>query len=179
MKAYMNNSITIEILTKEKMLQYINQIMSISKDAFKDKSWSKAQFMYELPDKWRLSSMVKYENEVVGFRVDSSYSLRGYKTAHMHYIAILEKYRGMGFSKKIHIFTKYLCVNADISQMTTETTEGVSHSQANRTFEKIGYVRIRDKDLIIDYLKAKNKIDLLPQYIEGISKIYIIKNIEL
>lgn len=175
----MKNSITIEILTKDKMLQHINDIIHISNEAFSDKSWTKTQFLCDLPDKWRLSSMIKYENKVVGFRIESSYSLQGYKTAHMHYIAILEKYRGMGFSKKIHIFTKNLCVNEKISQMTTETTEGVSHSQTHRTFEKIGYVQIRDKDLIIDYLKAKNKIDLLLQYIEGISKIYIIKNIEL
>ena len=175
----MNNSIKLEVLTRDKMLQHIDEIMNISKEAFSNKSWSKNQFLQELPDKWRLSSMIKYDNEVVGFRIESSYSLQGYKTAHMHYIAILEKYRGMGFSKKLHIFTKKICVNAEISQMTTETTEGVSHSQAHRTFEKIGYVQIRDKDLIIDYLKSKNKMDLLPQYLSGLSKIYIIKNIEL
>ena len=161
------------------MIQHFDQIMDISKEAFADKSWDRSQFLYDLPDKWRLSSIIKYENKVVGFRIESSYSLQGYKTAHMHYIAILEKYRGMGFSKKIHIITKNLCVNEKISQMTTETTEGVSHSQAHRTFEKIGYVQIRDKDLIIDYLKSKNKMDLLPQYLSGLSKIYIIKNIEL
>lgn len=184
----MSQSIRLEVLNKDKMIIHIDEIMKISKEAFADKSWNDTHYLHDLSDKWRLSSMIRHHNKVVGFMIVSSFFLNGIKTAHSHNSAIQKSYRGMGLYKIAQSYvgqglfqellkhTRQLCKRENINQITAEITDGISPPRFDKLLERYGFVQVVDKDIIVEYLKEKNKINLLQQYVDYTSKLYIDTN---
>jgi ribosomal protein S18 acetylase RimI-like enzyme len=170
---FSKRTLNFEVLTKEQMLECIDEIVDLSFQSFGNNSWSAEQYLTDLPFKWNLSSFVHDGQDLVGYVIFSSYLKKEEVIGHAHNIAINMKYRGMGLSQKLMTYSKDLCVKNRIGAITIEITKSLSAQHIIGVIEKLGYSRILNEDDLLDYLTTRNKAHLMQQYLDGSNSVYL------
>lgn len=131
------------------------------------RDWEAANVMMDLPRKWEYSLMLLHGNSPVGFLIASVY---GADTVHIHQVAVLSKFQGIGGGRGL---LRRLIQLADERGMRDITLETLPETEAAQgLYASLGFQVIQDVASLNEYLVDKGKLwkddDYYPIHREGI-----------
>ena len=91
----MINNLTFTTLSKNHLKEHLSKLKSFSDDLSWD-YWTNEHFLKELNNKWQLSFIVNYKNNLSGYAIASQ---KTDSSIHLHHIIINPIYRGLGIGK--------------------------------------------------------------------------------
>lgn len=89
--------IEFEILTKELLELHLDDIILIDNQAFGSDAWGENNFRYQLPLKYDLSFLVKIDNKLIAYCINSKKE----EDCYIHRIVIKNDYKGLGLGSKM------------------------------------------------------------------------------
>lgn len=89
--------IEFEILTNDLLESSLNDLILMDKQAFGIEAWGKENFRYHLPYKYELSFVVKNDEKVIAFCINS----KKVEDCYIHRIVIDKDYRGKGLGNEM------------------------------------------------------------------------------
>ncbi len=146
--------------SKKMVVKYIAKLEEIDCNCFGAYSWGNTNFLKPQKNKFKMSLMALYADQLVGYVIASEYLPN---LLHIHRFAVGNKFRGMGIGKAL---LEYLIKNASLNynKITVETESNFLN--AIYLYEKFGFKKLIPKR-IISYLTNKQKISELPLYINA------------
>jgi ribosomal protein S18 acetylase RimI-like enzyme len=132
-------------------------------------SWDIDNFYKDLPLKKELSFIACQNTKITGYLIGSSYETSAGLTAHVNRIAVSSDNRNRGTGLKL---LEYFENNAKKYCCRYITLEFENKIDVSRFYAKAGYMPVTRKADILNYLKAKNKDQLVDIYLNFDRNIY-------
>ncbi len=117
------------------------------------KDWEAANVMMDLPHKWEFSLLLLHDHSPVGFLIASVY---GAETVHIHQMAVLGDYQGIGGGKSLLTRLIQLADEKGMRDITLETRPGTEAAQG--LYASMGFEVIQDAADLNAYLINKGKL---------------------
>ncbi|MFH1073227.1 MAG: GNAT family N-acetyltransferase [Nanoarchaeota archaeon] len=95
--------------------------------------WTDQNYLFELPEKWKLSSYVRVDGAVAGYAIVSK---KNEEEAYLHKILVDARFRGTGIGKRLFEDMIRTCGNRGFKKIRFKVK--VDNEQANRLYRKMG-----------------------------------------
>jgi ribosomal-protein-alanine N-acetyltransferase len=122
-------------------------------------TWTRENFLLDLPQKGQLSKLAISNNKLVGYRICSSY--QNQKLCHDHRLAVHPDYRRLGIAQKLWRESAKECLKLGINGITTQTNN--SNIAVNNLYRKLGFRPLKGMELR-NYLSQKGKEEKIVRF---------------
>lgn len=117
--------VRIETLTPEFVRSRIDDFLDIASDV-DGEYWREENFLYVLPEKWRLSLVVVDEIRPVGYAIVSR---RSPGRAHLHHFMVHREFRSRGIGAKLADRMEFIAAKAGASWLSLKVAIGNNGAQ--------------------------------------------------
>ncbi len=149
--------INIIAFSYEEIELYINNLVELDKILFNEMYWKNENFFRILPDKEKFSKILLYGNSLVGYIICS----RNNDVIHIHRLGIHPDYQGKGFGRRL---VKCIVKEVKCSGFNSLTVETGRNLHAEGFYKSVGFYRLIQADVIIEYLESHGRSDMLSTY---------------
>lgn len=138
---------TFERLTPALVREEIERLKLISSGVPED-DWDLAEYLYQLPGKWELSTLVRYRGSAAAFTLVS----KKVTTVHLHRIAVESRLQGQGVGRRLMASLERDAQDCGYSRTSLKCHR--NNLDAIRFYERLGY-QIAAQDPSVYHLLTK------------------------
>jgi UDP-glucose 4-epimerase len=144
---------------------FLSKIRELDSAVFgEENSWSDYNFYKELPLKKDLSFIALSYKKIIGFLIGSAYPTNKGTAAHINRIAVDRDFRNYGVGQEL---IRHFENAAKVCKCVTISLEFDKKLNVDRFYVKSGYLPMDKTDDILNYLRAKEKLELQDIYKES------------
>ena len=89
--------LNFEVLTKNKLIEELDQLILLDKEAFESEAWDQSSFLYDLPGKFNYSILIYLNNQLIGYSINSIKS----EYCHIHRFVVKNTFNNLGLGSKM------------------------------------------------------------------------------
>jgi ribosomal protein S18 acetylase RimI-like enzyme len=150
---------------------FLDKICQLDSEVFEEgNTWNDLNFYSELPLKKELSCFATTDKKIIGFLIGSAYTTDKGLTAHINRIAVDKNFRNKGVGQEM---IRHFEDIAKVSKCAYISLEFDKKLNVDSFYVKSGYLPVNREDDILNYLKAKGKLELLDIYITFERRIFV------
>ena len=141
------DSIRIETLSAEYISRNITQILAIASDV-PGEYWSESHFLYELPEKWKLSFCAREGDVIAGYAI---LSRRSPDTVHLHHFMVARSRRGQGMGAMMLTEAAHRATSANAKKMSLKV--GEDNARAIAFYQQSGFRQVDSANGYLTFMK--------------------------
>lgn len=150
---------------------FLENICQLDSEVFGEgNNWNDSHFYKELPLKKELSFIATKGKKIIGFLMGSAYRTDKGLTAHINRIAVDRLFRNKGVGQELIRYFEDAAIVFKCTYITLEFNEKLN---VDSFYIKSGYSPMDQTDDILNYLRAKGKLQLNDRYITFEHRIFI------
>ena len=139
--------VRIETLTPEFVRSRIDDFLDIASDV-DGEYWREENFLYELPEKWRLSLVVVDADRPVGYAIVSR---RSPERAHLHHFMVHREFRSGGIGANLADRMEFIAAKAGASWLSLKVA--IANDGAQRFYAARDYREEERDDCYLTMIK--------------------------
>ncbi len=150
---------------------FLDKICQLDSEVFGEgNNWNDLNFYSELPLKKELSCIATAGKKIIGFLIGSAYPTDKGLTAHINRVAVDQNFRNKGVGREMIRHFEDLAIVSKCAYISLEFDKKLN---VDSFYVKSGYLPMDQADDILNYLKAKGKLELHDIYITFERRIFV------